>query len=325
MKFEYYGKSKKGGIYKIINLVDGKIYIGSCAEFKRRSTQHHSALKSNRHSNKHLQASFNKYGTDAFLFEAVEPIEGSKLSRTTREEDLLQEQIDLGNWNNCYNFQQKPKSNERNCFSKSPELTRQRLSKAQRKRYSKPEERKKISEGLKGRTVSKKTRKKIAESLKGKRNGLGFKQTDESKEKIRQAALNRKEQTKKKYSKSKSRAVVQFTMEGTEIKVWPSAKEAAKNLQISPSSIMNGCQQDRISCGFRWKYKEPNKHKPWSDEEMNNAYQLYVENGYDVVKTAQAIGRTYGQVYGKFKHENLLNEHSQDYTRFRKSLDGQGI
>jgi len=154
---------------------------------------------------------------------------------------------------------------------------------------------------------------------------LGFKQTEQAKEKIRKALSNRSKHIRRKISAAKSRAVVQLSPDGHEIKSWPSAREAAKTLRISASSIMNGCQQDRISCGFRWKYKEPNKHKPWSDEEVNNAYQLYVKNGYNIAKTAQTIGRTYGQVYGKFKHKNLLIEHSQDYTRFRKSLDGQGI
>ena len=118
MEFKYDGHSKKSGVYKITNRNNDKVYLGSTGEFKRRSTQHLSSLKKNKHQNRHLQASFNKHGADAFLFEVVEVLSGDKTSRTTREQSYIDQE--LGNWEKCFNFKKKTVEKERMCFSKSP-------------------------------------------------------------------------------------------------------------------------------------------------------------------------------------------------------------
>lgn len=63
------------GIYKITNLINGKIYIGSSVNLKRRKTIHLSNLKNKKHGNRYLQNSFDKYGEDNFIFEILEPVE----------------------------------------------------------------------------------------------------------------------------------------------------------------------------------------------------------------------------------------------------------
>jgi group I intron endonuclease len=60
------------GIYKIINIINGKFYIGSSEHLERRKKEHFRELKSNRHSNKKLQHAYNKYGADSFNFEIIE-------------------------------------------------------------------------------------------------------------------------------------------------------------------------------------------------------------------------------------------------------------
>lgn len=60
------------GIYKIVNLVNGKFYIGSCVNFKKRKTRHLMDLKKNRHHSLLLQRAFNKYGIENFIFEFIE-------------------------------------------------------------------------------------------------------------------------------------------------------------------------------------------------------------------------------------------------------------
>ncbi len=59
-------------IYKIINVINNNYYIGSTVDFKNRKRQHLWELNNNIHDNKHLQASFNKYGKEAFSFEIIE-------------------------------------------------------------------------------------------------------------------------------------------------------------------------------------------------------------------------------------------------------------
>lgn len=60
-------KHSVSGIYCIINLVNGRIYIGSSNNVYKRIGQHSSALSGNRHKNPHLQNSYNKNGKDNFF------------------------------------------------------------------------------------------------------------------------------------------------------------------------------------------------------------------------------------------------------------------
>jgi|GEM_PF-2458611 group I intron endonuclease len=55
-----------GVIYKIVNRVNGKVYIGQTIDFKRRIINHFSKLRQDKHRNSHLQGSFNKYGEEVF-------------------------------------------------------------------------------------------------------------------------------------------------------------------------------------------------------------------------------------------------------------------
>ncbi len=70
-------KEDISGIYKITNIINGKVYIGQSCHINRRFMEHVSALTHNSCYNKHLQRSWNKYGQDAFRFEIVEecPVE----------------------------------------------------------------------------------------------------------------------------------------------------------------------------------------------------------------------------------------------------------
>lgn len=54
------------GLYKIVNRVTGQCYIGQSQRVKKRLKEHFRLLKLNKHSNPHLQHSYNKYGADAF-------------------------------------------------------------------------------------------------------------------------------------------------------------------------------------------------------------------------------------------------------------------
>lgn len=63
---------KNCGIYKIVNLVDGKLYIGSSVSITERLMQHKYRLRGKRHDNAYLQNAFNKYGENMFIFSEIE-------------------------------------------------------------------------------------------------------------------------------------------------------------------------------------------------------------------------------------------------------------
>lgn len=90
---------KKSVIYKIINLTNGKFYVGSTNNQRERFRTHRKKLRSSTHHCAHLQAAWNKYGEDSFVFKVIEEIE---------DEALLQaaEDVWLSEWvgkDGCYN------------------------------------------------------------------------------------------------------------------------------------------------------------------------------------------------------------------------------
>lgn len=63
----------KTGVYQIRNLVNGKVYVGSAAKsLSKRMLSHRYYLRKGMHPNKHLQASWKKYGESVFEFEVIE-------------------------------------------------------------------------------------------------------------------------------------------------------------------------------------------------------------------------------------------------------------
>lgn len=65
-------KNDYSGVYKIENLVNGKIYIGQSTHIRQRWTEHKKELRHNRHKNEYLQRAWNKYGEDNFKHEVLE-------------------------------------------------------------------------------------------------------------------------------------------------------------------------------------------------------------------------------------------------------------
>jgi group I intron endonuclease len=61
-------------IYKIINTVNGKFYVGSTTNTRERFRTHRNKLRRNKHHTKHLQAAWNKYGESMFVFHVIETI-----------------------------------------------------------------------------------------------------------------------------------------------------------------------------------------------------------------------------------------------------------
>lgn len=61
-------------IYRITCVENGKFYIGSTMNKAQRWARHRKGLRDGNHPNKNMQASWNKYGEAAFLFEVLEEV-----------------------------------------------------------------------------------------------------------------------------------------------------------------------------------------------------------------------------------------------------------
>jgi group I intron endonuclease len=102
-------------IYQIKNKIDGKIYIGSTNNIRRRWNNHRSKLNNNKHENSYLQSAWNKYGQDNFEFIAIEEVNND--NRIEREVFYLNERKSYER-NIGYNFDRNPtdKSGKNNPF-----------------------------------------------------------------------------------------------------------------------------------------------------------------------------------------------------------------
>lgn len=69
----------KSGIYKILNRITEKFYIGSAVNLKIRIKSHKYKLRHNKHCNVLLQASWNLHGEEVFEFIILEYCEKEKL------------------------------------------------------------------------------------------------------------------------------------------------------------------------------------------------------------------------------------------------------
>lgn len=124
------------GIYKITNILNGKMYIGSSKEIKERKSSHFRNLKNGKHHSIYLQNAYDKYGKENFLFEPV--------IDCLEKELKVYEDYYIGYYQPVYNM----------CKLSS--------------RYTMTDELwLKLSNRNKGRIVSDETRKKLSEAHKG--------------------------------------------------------------------------------------------------------------------------------------------------------------
>ncbi len=175
--------SSKVGVYRIRNVINNKVYIGSTSTaFSSRKQAHFNTLRKNKHHSEHLQKSYNKYGENNFIFEILEICNKNKVIKL---EQKWLDKIKSYLPQNGYNLL--------------------RIAGSCKGRVLTQEHKDKISKSEKGKHVSKETKLKLSIANKGK--GLGETRplrSEETKRKIGNANRGRRmtEATKKKISKA---------------------------------------------------------------------------------------------------------------------------
>lgn len=128
------------GIYRIVNKIDEKQYIGSSIHVARRFEEHRYGLRHNRHANIHLQRAWNRDGEDAFRFEFLWFSEPDYL--------LADEQAALNLLPSGYNFADVASAPM--AGRKHAQETLDKISKAGRGVPKTPEHRQKIGDAHRG-------------------------------------------------------------------------------------------------------------------------------------------------------------------------------
>lgn len=158
------------GIYKIINQINGKLYVGATTRpFDERWWKHKSDLRKHRHGNIHLQRAWNKYGETVFRFEIVEEME-NPTPRLLAEKEEFHAKI-LGSSYNIAPFDRPF------VITYGRKLSKEHIEKlraCQLGRKWTDEEKKKLSVALTGHfqpPCSDETRKRLSAATKGKLKG----------------------------------------------------------------------------------------------------------------------------------------------------------
>ena len=205
------------GIYSITNKLNNRKYIGQSKDIAQRWKQHIYQLRNNKHHTQSLQADWNKFDYEDFVFQ-IEYICTKKF--LTFHEIRVWELYEN-------NYNGKP---NKNTYPEPTEATKKKISKAlkgnQHTLGSKHSEetKRKMSQAQKGRIHSEETKKKISKALKG--------------------------------NQYRTVSVLQYDKEGNFIAEYPSLNEAGKQTGSHPSGITQACRGKRkTSGGFIWKYK----------------------------------------------------------------------
>jgi group I intron endonuclease len=155
-----FGKHEKMGVYAIVNTVDGKMYVGSSTNIKKRWGDHLWFLRNNKHRNPYLQNAFNKYGEASFEFRILEAI--------ANEDELLAAEQYWLDYTQCYDREHGYNIDlmaDRKVFT--PEI-RAKISAANTGRVHTAESRARMSAARKGRPVSDEARAKLRVANLGK-------------------------------------------------------------------------------------------------------------------------------------------------------------
>ncbi len=145
------------GLYYIVNVTTGRIYIGSSKDVRRRWRQHWSDLEAGNHHCAHLQNSWNVRGSADFEFVLIAVI--SDLSVMLETEDRL---IKKFKKSEIYNSTRGAVG----CFHS--EETKRKIGDASRGKPRSEVTKVRISATLRGTTKSAEHRLKIGQSQRGK-------------------------------------------------------------------------------------------------------------------------------------------------------------
>jgi group I intron endonuclease len=250
-------------IYKIVNLVNDKFYVGSTVNKKVRFREHRKQLRGNRHHCKHLQAAWNKYGEEKFDFRVVEEVLGG-LSLQEAEDRWLREHFGqpycynsgaaaIAPWRGVYgeahfNFGRTMAGEQKQQISQTlkdfyaqdyfnhPRVGKQHTEEAKAKISAKVQQA--VAEGRGGAFIpSDKTRQKMSEALKGNQNAFGYKRTDTEREAIRQRTLGNKNFLGKTHTEEAKQKLRKKVLEQTSGQIFDSLTAVLAHYQMTMPTL----------------------------------------------------------------------------------------
>lgn len=214
------------GIYKIVNILNGKFYVGQSREIEERFRKHKRGFKVERLAKLPLYVDMKKYGVDNFRLEVIEECKVDELDE--KERYWLHE---LDAKTNGYNQSNEPQPMHDKDFAKKHG---KHFTEWNNKMWAKDSYRE---------MMSKKTRLRNQEYMKD--------------------PVNRAKAAKrlKKYTDEIKMPVGQYTKQGELIATFEGVREAERAMDLPNDSIgkvCRGVKYRKTANGFVWKYLQEN-------------------------------------------------------------------
>lgn len=171
------------GVYAIANIVDGRFYIGSTANFKKRWSWHRKDLRGNRHGNKKLQAAWNEHGEQSFVFKVLKYCGLDKLLHFEQAALDHLNAVEIGynispTAGNCTGIFVSKETRDKQAAKKigkafrlgmtHTEESKAKMSATKTGKIMPEDQKVKISESMKGKVRTKEHNEKLAASKRGK-------------------------------------------------------------------------------------------------------------------------------------------------------------
>jgi group I intron endonuclease len=217
----------KVGVYNLVNLKNGKVYIGSTGKsLSLRKKQHFNNLKNGTHENPILQKSYNKHGLESFKFEIIESFNNIKIEKLLKLEEKYILENDSTNRNFGYNICSVSQSRLGTKWSEESKINRCGIGNPM---FGKGDDRKGNKNPMFGKNVSEETRNKLSIIGKGVKKPM--------------------------VSEKLSVPIVQLDMYGNKIKEFKSGVEAFNETKIFHiNAVCNGKRKQ--AGGYVWIFKK---------------------------------------------------------------------
>lgn len=241
-----------GYVYKITNIVNNKIYIGQTSNTLNKRFINHKSEARRTKIDTPIYRAMRKHGTENFKIESLVEIKVN--SKDELHEILNKLEV-------YYIEKLKPDYNSAPGGLGSTGVTwteerrekfKELMSGENNPCFGKPkseETRKKLSDALKGRVISEESRRKTSETMKG------VAKSEETRQRMKEAASKRTNKLPTGKDHHNSKSIIQFDLEGNQIKVFESIHQAAKELSIQPNGICLCCKGKlKKTGGFIFRY-----------------------------------------------------------------------
>lgn len=227
-------------VYRIVNSVNGKCYVGSSWRFAQRWKRHMGDLKAKCHHSKVMQREYNVYGKKVFSHEILEELDDVKLARS-REEFWINH---FDSHNSGYN------ASWNGLYRTMNDQERDELHKAMKSHWEDP----KNVEAARRRAIRQFSNKAARESARKKQLEFIKNNPERARQICRDAGLANAEKTRER-----CRVEIKRSDGKVYLAIMDAARDMAKSKHPVEIERARGCikqalKRKNITLGYRWYY-----------------------------------------------------------------------